>query len=44
MFKALSEITATPMEPNAITAIFGISKVHLLRLQADMIALPRVSY
>lgn len=38
IFKTLSEITATPMEPNAITTMFGISKVPWLRLQADLIA------
>lgn len=38
IFKTLSEVTGTPLQPNAITALFGISLVPLPKLQLDVIA------
>ena len=35
---ALTEITRLPIEPNALTALFGISEVPMSRIQADLIA------
>ena len=38
IFSTLSEVTGTLIEPNAITAVFGIPNLPLPRLKADLIA------
>lgn len=38
IFNTLTEVTGTLIEPNAITALFGIPQLPLPRLQADLIA------
>jgi len=37
-FSRLTDVTGTLLEPNAITALFGIPQLPLSRLQADLIA------
>ena len=38
IFATLTELTGTLIEPNAVTALFGISQLPLSRAQADLIA------
>ena len=38
IFATLTELTGMPIEPNPMTALFGISEVPMSRTQADLIA------